>query len=146
MDLRERVAAERNQRLKELSSLPRPAPVKQKKIAQAVKGHSSQAVDYFDSSAFPWSGKLKTTLDRYFGIKKLRLCQEGVLNAVMDGRDAICIMPTGGGKSICFQAPAILSEGTTLVISPLLSLMADQVMHLTEQGVEAVMYTTSQFS
>lgn len=103
------------------------------------KSSSAGNVNYFDSSAFKWTKELMKILRNYFGITKLRLCQEGVLNAVMDGRDVVCIMPTGGGKSACFQAPAILSRGTTLVISPLLSLMADQVMHLKEKGVEAVM-------
>ncbi|KAL7004161.1 hypothetical protein EMMF5_006288 [Cystobasidiomycetes sp. EMM_F5] len=98
-----------------------------------------RTIDYGDSTQFSWLTKRDDTLKKVFGISKLRLCQEGVLNAVNANRDVICIMPTGGGKSVCFQLPALLSRGTTLVISPLISLMSDQVMHLREKGIEAVM-------
>ena len=85
------------------------------KTATTATSKSKKAVDYSDSSQFTWTKKLQATLSNVFGIKKLRLCQEGVLNAVLDGRDVICIMPTGGGKSVCFQAPAVLTPGCTLV-------------------------------
>ncbi|KAH7925066.1 ATP-dependent DNA helicase [Leucogyrophana mollusca] len=80
-------------------------------------------------------------MKKVFGIQSFRLCQQGVCNANMDGRDVVCIMPTGGGKSLTYQLPAILTPGCTLVISPLLSLMRDQLLHLQEAGVEAVMLT-----
>jgi ATP-dependent DNA helicase Q1 len=134
-----------------------------KKTSSVPPVPAAGSIDYSQSSQFKWKQKLDGILERVFGIKSLRLCQEGVLNAVLDGRDVICIMPvcerfllyihaggsgfdtflvrvqTGGGKSVCFQAPALMSRGVTLVISPLLSLMADQVLALNAKGVEAVM-------
>ncbi|KAH7912757.1 P-loop containing nucleoside triphosphate hydrolase protein [Hygrophoropsis aurantiaca] len=80
-------------------------------------------------------------MKKIFGIQNFRLCQEGVCNANMDGRDVVCIMPTGGGKSLTYQLPAVLTPGCTLVISPLISLMRDQILHLKEAGVNAVMLT-----
>ncbi|KDQ53749.1 hypothetical protein JAAARDRAFT_136746 [Jaapia argillacea MUCL 33604] len=77
-----------------------------------------------------------------FGIEDFRLCQKGVCNANMDKRDIVCIMPTGGGKSLTYQLPALLSPGCTLVISPLISLMKDQILHLKENNVEAVMLSS----
>lgn len=53
------------------------------------------------------------------------MCQKGVVNAVLEGRDVVCIMPTGGGKSLCYQLPAIMSVGITLVVSPLISLSTE---------------------
>ncbi|KAF9486141.1 ATP-dependent DNA helicase [Pholiota conissans] len=88
---------------------------------------------------FPWSGALESRMKAVFGIKQFRLAQRGACNANMDRRDIVCIMPTGGGKSLTYQLPAILSTGCTLVISPLISLMTDQVLHLEEAGVEAAM-------
>ena len=61
----------------------------------------------------------------------------------MDGRDVVCVMPTGGGKSLTYQLPAIMSPGCTLVISPLIALIHDQVMHLTEAGSECVVWSHS---
>ncbi|KAI6165945.1 P-loop containing nucleoside triphosphate hydrolase protein [Pisolithus thermaeus] len=80
-------------------------------------------------------------MNKVFGIKSFRLCQHGVCNANMDGRDIVCVMPTGGGKSLTYQLPALLTPGCTLVISPLISLITDQILHLKEAGVEAVMLT-----
>ncbi|KDQ10516.1 hypothetical protein BOTBODRAFT_115767 [Botryobasidium botryosum FD-172 SS1] len=82
-------------------------------------------------------------MKRVFGINSFRLCQEGVCNACMDGRDVVCIMPTGGGKSLTYQLPAIVNPGCTLVISPLISLITDQILHLREAGIEAVKLTGS---
>ncbi|THH20313.1 hypothetical protein EW146_g1014 [Bondarzewia mesenterica] len=98
------------------------------------------------SGEFPWSRELKLRMKEVFGIDSFRLCQEGVCNANLDGRDIVCIMPTGGGKSLTYQLPALLSTGCTLVISPLLSLISDQVKHLHDAGVEAVMLTGSKSS
>ncbi|KAK4686598.1 hypothetical protein P7C73_g3531, partial [Tremellales sp. Uapishka_1] len=109
---------------------------------------SSKGIDYQSpSSAFPWTASIMANLAKVFHLKSLRLCQEGVINASMDGRDIVCVMPTGGGKSLTYQLPAILGGGRkgglTVVISPLLALIWDQVRGLREVGVECVMLTGS---
>ncbi|CAE6507720.1 unnamed protein product [Rhizoctonia solani] len=99
------------------------------------------AINYADPAGFEWTDPVKKQMRSVFGIKEFRLCQEGVVNAVMDGRDVVCVMPTGGGKSLTYQLPALALPGCTLVISPLVALIMDQVMHLRENGIEAVMLT-----
>ncbi|KAI5121119.1 hypothetical protein M0805_002791 [Coniferiporia weirii] len=101
-----------------------------------------ETIDYMKGT-FEWSGELKARMRDAFGIQNFRLCQEGVCNANMDGRDIVCVMPTGGGKSLTYQLPALLNPGCTLVISPLISLITDQILHLREFGVEAVKLTGS---
>ena len=76
-------------------------------------------------------------LKRYFGYDGLRKGQEDLIGAILSGRDVLGIMPTGSGKSICYQVPALLLPGITVVISPLISLMKDQVRALNEAGVHA---------
>ena len=76
-------------------------------------------------------------LDKVFGFKSFRPGQHEIVETVIAGRDALAIMPTGGGKSLCYQLPALCREGMTVVISPLIALMRDQVRGLQELGVEA---------
>ncbi|MGN0478174.1 MAG: RecQ family ATP-dependent DNA helicase, partial [Hominenteromicrobium sp.] len=76
-------------------------------------------------------------LRRYFGYTAFRRGQEEIVDALLDGRDVLCVMPTGAGKSICYQVPALLLPGVALVISPLISLMQDQVEALVQAGVTA---------
>ncbi|NBC17962.1 MAG: RecQ family ATP-dependent DNA helicase [Bacteroidetes bacterium] len=79
----------------------------------------------------------RAVLRRYWGYESFREHQRDVLASVLAGEDVVAIMPTGSGKSICYQVPALLDEGLTLVISPLIALMQDQVEQLTERGVPA---------
>lgn len=82
-------------------------------------------------------------LKRHFGYDTFRQGQEQTISALLNKRDVFCVMPTGGGKSICYQVPAIMSDGITLVISPLISLMNDQVNSLIQSGVRGAYYNSS---
>lgn len=83
-------------------------------------------------------------LTRYFGYDSFRPGQQGIVEALLAGRDVLGVMPTGAGKSVCYQIPAALSPGVTLVISPLISLMRDQVDALNDLGLPAAFINTTQ--
>lgn len=82
-------------------------------------------------------------LRAHFGYSSFRKGQEEAILSVLEGKNTVCIMPTGGGKSICYQIPALVLSGTTLVISPLISLMKDQVDSLLQVGIEATFINSS---
>lgn len=83
------------------------------------------------------------TLKVYFGYDSFREGQESIINTILAGRDALAVMPTGAGKSICYQVPALMLPGITIVISPLISLMQDQVKALNEAGIHAAFINSS---
>ena len=83
-------------------------------------------------------------LEHYFGHKNFRPLQEEVVDAILDTRDVLMILPTGGGKSLCYQLPSLMMRGVTVVVSPLLALMHDQVVALRANGIEAAMLSSMQ--
>jgi ATP-dependent DNA helicase RecQ len=86
---------------------------------------------------------LREQLQNHFGLDEFRPSQREVIEDVLGGRDVLCVMPTGAGKSLCFQFPAVLGGGLTMVISPLISLMEDQVQQLRDEGIAAALLNSS---
>jgi ATP-dependent DNA helicase RecQ len=80
---------------------------------------------------------IRQVLSKYWGYSTFRPVQEDIINAVLSGKDTLALLPTGGGKSICFQVPGMMLEGVTLVITPLIALMKDQVENLRKRGITA---------
>ena len=81
--------------------------------------------------------KPETTLRKIFGYKKFRPFQKEIITNILEGRDVFASMPTGGGKSLCYQIPGMIFEGLTVVISPLIALMKDQVDDALSKGIPA---------
>src|SRR5271168_4843513 len=88
-------------------------------------------------------GELTAALKRCFGFDRFRPGQEAIVRDVLSRRDVLALMPTGGGKSLCFQFPALLQPGVTLVVSPLIALMQDQVRQLQNNGIPAAFINSS---
>ena len=85
-------------------------------------------------------------LKSYYGFDTFKEGQAEVIDSIMAGRDVMCIMPTGAGKSVCYQIPALMQSGTTLVVSPLISLMKDQVSALSQMDIKAAYINSSMTS
>ncbi|MFZ9191001.1 MAG: DEAD/DEAH box helicase, partial [Schleiferiaceae bacterium] len=81
--------------------------------------------------------RLGAVLQQVWGYADFRPLQRPIAESVLSGADTVALLPTGGGKSLCFQVPGLVLGGTTVVISPLISLMADQVHQLTQRGIDA---------
>ena len=103
-------------------------------VAQA--GRSMDSVVSHDAA-------LSDVLERYWGYTSFRPLQREAMTAILSGHDSIVVLPTGGGKSLCFQAPALVRDGLAVVVSPLISLMKDQVDTLVGNGVPAACYNSS---
>src|SRR6476661_645864 len=88
--------------------------------------------------------RLRALIHLHWGIHTLRPLQEQAMRAVLDGRDSLVVLPTGGGKSLCYQAPPLLRGDTTVVVSPLIALMKDQVDGLRASGIAAAQIDSSQ--
>ncbi|XP_028795868.1 mediator of RNA polymerase II transcription subunit 34 isoform X2 [Neltuma alba] len=109
---------------------------------QASDGAPSAAVENW-SGPFEWDSEADDVRLNIFGISTYRANQREIINAIMSGRDVLVIMAAVGGKSLCYQLPAVLRDGIALVVSPLLSLIQDQVMGLTALGIPAYMLTST---
>ncbi len=82
-------------------------------------------------------------LEKHFGFREFLDAQEEVVSAILAGDDALVVMPTGGGKSLCYQLPALMLDGVTVVVSPLIALMKDQVDALERRGIAAALINSS---
>ncbi|XP_077565999.1 ATP-dependent DNA helicase Q1 isoform X5 [Stigmatopora nigra] len=104
---------------------------------------SEEELRRYDGTDFAWSKHLKRQLKASFHLSEFRPLQMRAINLTLSGKDLFLVMPTGRGKSLCYQLPAICSEGFTLVVTPLVSLMEDQIMYLRSINVAAVMLNAS---
>nr|XP_019955500.1 PREDICTED: ATP-dependent DNA helicase Q1 isoform X1 [Paralichthys olivaceus]XP_019955501.1 PREDICTED: ATP-dependent DNA helicase Q1 isoform X1 [Paralichthys olivaceus] len=113
------------------------------KSSGAQSRMSKEEIQRYDGSDFPWSKAVEKQLKESFSLSTFRPLQLRAINLTLSGRDLFLVMPTGRGKSLCYQLPAVCSEGFTLVVSPLVSLMEDQIMYLNSMNVEAAMLNAS---
>ncbi|CAK8540236.1 unnamed protein product [Lathyrus sativus] len=113
-----------------------------KESENEVNNASSSTVENWDGP-FEWDSEAADLRLNIFGISSYRANQKEIINAILSGRDVLVIMAAGGGKSLCYQLPAVLRDGIALVVSPLLSLIQDQVMGLTALGIPAYMLTST---
>jgi ATP-dependent DNA helicase RecQ len=97
----------------------------------------------FQSVTQDYSAELSAALRRYWGYESFRPRQERIVNSLLRGKDVAVVMPTGGGKSLCYQLPAAVSQGTAIVVSPLISLMQDQAAQLAQMGIPAAVLNSS---
>src|SRR5271165_2702867 len=105
-------------------------------MTPAPAAEAPRAVTLFDADP-------RTALKAYFGFDDFRPLQEAIVGDVLAGRDAFALLPTGGGKSLCYQLPAVMRPGLTVVVSPLIALMKDQVDGLLLNGLPATFLNSS---
>ncbi|XP_045771475.1 ATP-dependent DNA helicase Q1-like [Maniola jurtina] len=113
-----------------------------KKSINKLKSESLASVDW-GGNTYEWSEDVKRTLKDIFKIDSFRPKQLSAINSTLSGQHALVVMPTGAGKSLCYQLPALVKPGITLVISPLVSLMEDQVRSLTNKNIPAMLMTST---
>lgn len=130
------------QQLEEACDMAQPSSSKSKSSLSASV-MSKQELQRYDNADFPWSKDVDRHLKASFHLMKFRPMQLRAINLSMSGKDVFLVMPTGRGKSLCYQLPAATSKGFTLVVTPLVSLMEDQVMYLKATNVSAVMLNAS---
>ena len=97
------------------------------KPAKATAGKTKGKKPSVKSVSMNGAFDLETSLQNYFGFNQFKGTQEAAINTLLSGQDTFVIMPTGGGKSLCYQLPAIISEGCAIIVSPLIALMKNQV-------------------
>ncbi|XP_044308080.1 ATP-dependent DNA helicase Q1 [Varanus komodoensis] len=117
-----------------------------KQFSESESGSSKEinsSTEEWNKEDFPWSTTVRDALQNTFKLRKFRSLQLETINVTMARRDVFLVMPTGGGKSLCYQLPAVCSDGFTLVICPLISLMEDQLMMLDHLGVSATLLNAS---
>lgn len=113
-----------------------------KKALNKLKSDTLAQVDW-DGTKYEWSEKVATTLKTVFEIETFRPKQLSAINSTLSHQHTIVVMPTGAGKSLCYQLPALVEEGITIVISPLVSLMEDQVRSLKKRAIPAMLMTST---
>ncbi|CCD61879.1 Putative ATP-dependent DNA helicase Q1 [Caenorhabditis elegans] len=109
----------------------------ERKIELKTNEDSDVVTDRWDRDGFPWSDEATKILKEQFHLEKFRPLQRAAINAVMSKEDAVVILSTGGGKSLCYQLPALLANGLALVVSPLISLVEDQILQLRSLGIDS---------
>ncbi|MEO6705950.1 MAG: DEAD/DEAH box helicase, partial [Ginsengibacter sp.] len=97
------------------------------KLKPKPKLHITKTTNKFNSSIKIFEGSLSEHLQNHFGFNSFKEPQENIIKSLLSGRDTFVIMPTGGGKSLCYQLPAMISEGCAIIVSPLIALMKNQV-------------------
>ncbi|CAF3259461.1 unnamed protein product [Rotaria socialis] len=121
---------------------------RQQKLKDALKQNQQSTsninlVEQWQQTNFPWSSNVEKVRTEIFKINSFRQWQLETINVTLSGHDCILIMPTGGGKSLCYQLPAVVSDGITIVVSPLISLVEDQVYALRNLNIDARALNTS---
>ncbi|XP_029016245.1 ATP-dependent DNA helicase Q1 [Betta splendens] len=137
------LTSRKNALLQQLEEACDAAPSSSSHSATAAPVMNKQEMQRYDGTDFPWYKELERHLKDTFHLSKFRPLQLRAMNLSMSSKDLFLVMPTGRGKSLCYQLPAVCSKGFTLVITPLVSLMEDQIMYLNSVNVPGVMLNAS---